>query len=108
LNLVTEIFGADQPTPALGPSHPRETETAPPLPANIVLTRAVEFFGWLIAFVVIAALIGFIPAIGVFVFVFMGIGFRGPLVRAAVFGVAMTLFCYAVFDRGLHVPWPLA
>jgi hypothetical protein len=20
----------------------------------------------------------------------------------------MTVFCYAVFDRGLHVPWPLA
>jgi len=37
----------------------------------------------------------------------MAIGFREPWLRATVFGVAMTLFCYAVFDRGLHVPWPL-
>ena len=46
------------------------------------------------------------PAIGVFVFVYMGIGFREPVARAAIFAVAMTIFCYALFDRGLSVPWP--
>jgi putative tricarboxylic transport membrane protein len=107
LNLVTEIFGADQLTPALGGTHAILPEAAP-LPSDIVLARAGEFFGWLIGFVVLAALIGFVPGIGVFVFALMGFGFREPLLRAAVFGISMAVFCYAVFDRGLHVPWPLA
>lgn len=108
LNLITEIFGADQPAAAIGGAHADVPQTTTHLPSDVVIARAAEFFGWLIAFVVMAALIGFIPAIGVFVFVFMAIGFREPWLRATVFGVAMMLFCYAVFDRGLHVPWPLA
>ncbi len=108
LNLVTEIFGADEAAAASGiHAHAPAPETSL-LDPVVVVGRAAEFFGWLIGFVAMAALIGFVPAIGMFVFVFMGIGFREPLLRAAVFGVAMTVFCYAVFDRGLHVPWPLA
>ena len=103
----TEIFGADQAGAPPGGAHAGPAE-ASALPSNVVLARAGEFFGWLIGFVVIASLIGFVPAIGVFVFVFMGLGFKEPLLRAAVFGVAMTAFCYAVFDRGLSVPWPQA
>jgi len=104
-NLVTEIFGADKPAPAPG-AHAAHIPSAPELPAKIMLRRAVEFFLWLGGLVALASLIGFVPAIGVFVFVYMGIGFREPLVRAAIFGVAMTIFCYALFDRGLSVPWP--
>jgi hypothetical protein len=106
LNLVTEIFGADQ-AAADASGHGHAVQSTP-LPTRIAVRRAGEFFGWLIGLVALAALIGFIPAIGVFVFVYMGIGFREPLTRAVVFGVAMTLFCYAVFDRGLSVPWPQA
>jgi len=106
LNLVTEIFGADQATLAPASGHgPAETST---LPAGIAVRRAVEFLVWLVGMVALAALIGFIPAIGVFVFLYMGFGFREPIAKAALFGAAMTLFCYAVFDRGLSVPWPQA
>jgi hypothetical protein len=106
LNLVTEIFGADEAAPTPLGAHGLAPET--PLPGRIAVRRAVEFLGWLVGMVALAGLIGFIPAIGVFVFIYMGIGFREPLVKAALFGVAMTLFCYAVFDRGLSVPWPQA
>jgi len=68
--------------------------------------RAAEFFGWLVGLVALASLIGFVPAIGVFVFLYMGFGFREPLVRSAIFGAALTVFCWALFDRGLSVPWP--
>jgi len=107
LNLVTEIFGADQAADSSTDRHGAAAEANPLAPA-VVLRRAGEFFFWMVLFVALAATIGFIPAIGVFVFLFMGVGFREPLHRAAGFGLAMTLFCYAVFDRGLHVPWPLA
>ncbi len=54
----------------------------------------------------LAAAVGFIPAIGIFVFVYMGFGFKERLPRSALFGIAMGVFCWAVFDRGLSVPWP--
>jgi putative tricarboxylic transport membrane protein len=107
LNLVTEIFGADE---AAGPTvagHGAAPQ-AVMLPGGIAARRAAAFLAWLSGMVALAALIGFIPAIGVFVFVYMGIGFKEPLAKAALFGVAMTLFCWAVFDRGLSVPWPQA
>jgi putative tricarboxylic transport membrane protein len=106
LNLVTEIFGADEAAaPPLG-AHGLPPEI--PLPGRIASVRAAQFLGWLLGMVALAATIGFIPAIGVFVFIYMGVGFREPLPKAALFGAAMTLFCYAVFDRGLSVPWPQA
>jgi len=104
LNLFTELFGAD--LPAAAPGHGHAAPTDPPLPPAVAIPRAATFFGWLIGLVVLASLIGFVPAIGVFVFIYMGFGFREPLARSALYGAAMTVFCYAVFDRGLSVPWP--
>lgn len=109
LNLVTELFGADKPNPSVeAPGHhamPAEDKTLAP---KLVIRRAVEFFSWLIGLVIMAALIGFIPAIGMFTFLYMAVGFREPLPRSAVFGLIMAIFCWGVFDRGLRVPWPLA
>ncbi len=107
LNLVTEMFGADEAESPVKTPHGAVAEP-PPLPPRVAVRRAVEFLGWLVGMVVLAATIGFIPAIGVFVFVYMGFGFREPLPRAVIFAAAMTLFCYALFDRGLSVPWPQA
>lgn len=104
LNLVTEVFGADRPAPVAGAEHgaPRPVPLAP----AVLLGRAGEFFGWLAGFIIMASLIGFIPAIGVFVVLYMGLGFRESLVKAGIFGACITVFCYWVFDRGLSVPWP--
>ena len=107
LNLVTEIFGADQKAPDPAGAHGLASE-GPELAPAIVIRRAAEFFGWQAGLVVMASLIGFIPAIGVFVFLYMGTGFREPAWKAAMFGAVMALFCWGVFDRGLRVPWPLA
>jgi len=104
LNLVSEMFSADKTAPAHGHQHGALTQAK--LPAPVMLSRAGEFFGWLAGFIILASLIGFIPAIGIFVVLYMGLGFRESLVRATVFGAAVTLFCYSVFDRGLSVPWP--
>jgi putative tricarboxylic transport membrane protein len=106
LNLITEIFGADEAAPAPMGAHGLPPEA--PLPGKIAIRRAAEFLGWLVGMVALAATIGFIPAIGVFVFLYMGVGFREPFLKAILFGAAMALFCYAVFDRGLSVPWPQA
>ncbi len=106
LNLVTELFGADQAAASVSMHGPKqETMSVPP---RIAVTRAVEFLLWLVGLVALAALIGFIPAIAVFVFIYMGFGFKEKLPRCAIFAVAMGIFCWAVFDRALSVPWPQA
>jgi hypothetical protein len=107
LNLITEIFGADQAPASLAPAGYGAVQDTP-LPAPIAVRRALAFFGWLVGMVALAALIGFIPAIGIFVLVYMGFGFREPIIRSVIFGAAMTVFAWAVFDQGLHVPWPQA
>ena len=62
----------------------------------------------------IAMVIGILSAIGFVRFQFPGretllLLFMTPLIfPAIVFGAAMALFCYALFDRGLSVPWPQA
>lgn len=106
LNLITELFGADQASTSILPHGAPEQTTS--LPGGVAVRRAAEFLFWLIGLVALAALIGFIPAIGVFTFLYMGFGFREKLPRSAVFGVAMAVFCWALFDRGLSVPWPQA
>ena len=107
LNLVTELFGGYRPKAAAGDSHDLPPTDTPLEPA-VMLRRAAEFFGWLAGLILLAGLFGFLPAIGLFVFVFMSIGFKQPLLRSAIFSLCMALFCYGVFDRGLHVPWPQA
>jgi TctA family transporter len=104
LNLISEIFGADKVAVAPGAEHGAPKLAA--LPTNVMLARAGEYFGWMAGFILLASLIGFIPAIGLFVVLYMGLGFRESLARAAFFGAAVTVFCYSVFDRGLSVPWP--
>src|SRR5262245_15721028 len=106
LNLVTEIFGADKAPATVG--HEHAVPKPPPLAPAVLLGRAGEYFGWLAGFILLAALIGFIPAIGMFVVLYMGLGFKQSLLRAAVFGAGVAVFCYLVFDRGLSVPWPQA
>jgi len=68
--------------------------------------RATSFLLWLVAFMVFIALIGFIPAIGVFVFCYMRFGFEQSLRRAVISAVILTLLCWAIFHWGLAVPWP--
>jgi hypothetical protein len=98
------VFGAEKKIAAPGAEHGAIVST--PLSTHVMLSRAGEFFGWMAGFILAASLIGFIPAIGLFVVLYMGFGFREPLLRTTIFGAAVVLFCYSVFDRGLSVPWP--
>jgi putative tricarboxylic transport membrane protein len=104
LNLITEIFGTEQPSETVAQTgQPAAAEYLAPA---IVRLRAVEYFAWLGGFVALVGLIGFIPAIPLFIFVYMGLRFREPWLRAATCAAATGLFCWIVFDVGLAVPWP--
>ena len=54
----------------------------------------------------LVALIGFIPAIAVFVFAYMAFGFGEPPLPSLGYAAATTLLCWVVFHWALRVAWP--
>jgi Tripartite tricarboxylate transporter TctB family len=73
---------------------------------DVVRRRATIFFVWTAAFIALVALIGFVPAIAVFVCANMRFGFGEPWRTALGFAAATTLVCYVVFHWALAVAWP--
>jgi TctA family transporter len=76
------------------------------LPLDIIIKRAARFFGYLLVFMGIMAVIGLIPTIAVFVVFFMRYenSERWPLIitYATVLVIAVTF----VFEHVMHIPWP--
>jgi TctA family transporter len=103
LNLLTEVFGADQ---ATADAHDAAPALELALPGGVVLQRAAVYFGWLAGLLVLIALVGFVPAIGIFILIYMRLGFGESWRNAAICASVTTLLCWGVFDRGLSVPWP--
>jgi hypothetical protein len=76
------------------------------LGVSVVAQRAAIFFGYLIAFMALMAMIGLIPTAGIFVLVFMRPegGERWSLVIP--YAAVLVLSIYFVFDQVMSVPWP--
>jgi len=108
LNLVNELFGPQQTVAAHADSGMKVSAYVPDLGIadDIVRRRATVFFVWMAAFIALVALIGFIPAIAVFVCAYMRFGFGEPWPTALGFAAATTLVCYVVFHWALAVAWP--
>jgi len=106
-NLVNELFGKQQEAAAGvdGGVHVRGGVDHGVPPEQMRL-RAALFFGWLAVFIALVWLIGFIPAIGVFVFLYMSVGFAEPWPHALGYAAGTTLVCWIVFDWALRVAWP--
>ena len=113
LNLATEVFApgktAEGDAPALeqaraglGIALPHAPDLAPPL----VRARALRYFAWLAGLYAAAVLIGFVPAIAVFVMLIMRVEFAERWPVALVAAAAATAFLWGIFDRLLAVPWP--
>jgi len=109
LNLVNELFGKEQTAGARGGVDGGVHVSGGfdlGIPSAEVRWRGTLFFAWMILFIGLVSLIGFIPAIGLFVFAYMRWGFGESWVNAIGYAAATTLACWGVFDRALHVAWP--
>jgi TctA family transporter len=111
LNLVNEIFGPERISTGnvdggvdTGGAGVASDDLGMPL--SEVRKRATAFFLWLSLLLVLVYLIGFIPAIFVFVGVYMHWGFGEPPLASLGYAAATALFCWGVFDWALNVPWP--
>src|SRR5262249_6494765 len=76
------------------------------LPVRTVALRAAKFFGYLIAFMAVMAVIGLIPTVAVFVVFFMRA--EGPERWSLVipYTVVLVLGIYIAFHLFMAVPWP--
>ena len=70
------------------------------------MLRAGVFMGWLVAFVISMAVIGFIPTVPIFIILFMWFENREPLKLRLMMAVGVTLFIHVVFDVALGIRWP--
>lgn len=67
--------------------------------------RLVRIMLWLLAFPAVIAVIGFLPAILVFLMAFMVLEGKESPRLAIMVSAGITVFCYLVFHVGIHVNW---
>jgi hypothetical protein len=113
LNLVNELFGPEQTAVTYADSGVQVAASGGGKAAgdlgvsdDVVRRRATIFFVWMAAFIGLVALIGFIPAIALFVCAYMRFGFGEPWPASLGFAAATTLVCWVVFQWALSVAWP--
>jgi hypothetical protein len=121
LNLVNELFGREQTMFAHVDSGLQMQAADPGVKAgahisahvddlgvadDVARWRAVSFFLWMAGFIALVWLIGFIPAIAVFVFAYMRFGFGEPWLSSFGYAAATTVICTIVFHWALQVAWP--
>jgi len=118
LNLINELFGREQTAIAHVDSGMQIQAVDDPgakvsahvsdlgVTDDVVRRRAAIFFVWMAAFIALVWLIGFIPAIAVFVFAYMRFGFGEPWLSSLGYAAATTLVCIVVFHWALQVAWP--
>ena len=104
LSVVLEIFARIEHTGGAGPAPPPSADA--PLAPRERLRRSAGFFLWCGGYLALALLIGILPALAVFVALFMRFWGREPLVRSLLVAGAVGSFCWLLFDRLLAVPWP--
>jgi putative tricarboxylic transport membrane protein len=110
LNLINELFGK-QTLIALGGSADSGSEHGTAgikteLTAMTIRLRAFYFFGWMAVLFALVYLIGFLPAIFLFVFAYMWLGFGEPLLPSLGYAAGTVAVCWGVFDYLMAVPWP--
>jgi TctA family transporter len=76
------------------------------LPAAILRQRALRFFLWLAGVLVVAALIGLLPALFVLMLLLARLEFGESWKTSAVLSVGMTFALWFVFGRIFSTPWP--
>ena len=76
------------------------------LPVREIVRRAILFFGYLIGFMGVMAVIGLIPTVAVFVVFFMRFEAKERWSLVIPYAVSLILFIWLAFDYFMSVPWP--
>ena len=108
LNLISELFGKQQTLAARGnvDGGVKVQHVDIGVTPELARRQSVVYFSWLAAFMLTIWLVGFLPAIAIFIMAYMWLGFGEPLLQSAAFAAGTVLLCWGLFDRLLAVSWP--
>jgi TctA family transporter len=112
LNLINELFGKESIVRGnvdggvVDGGHGPIADKNYGMSGATIRRQAAIYFAWLGGLLVLVALIGFIPAIAIFIFAYMHLGFREPPANSAIYAVATALLCWGLFHKLLAVAWP--
>ncbi len=73
---------------------------------KVMLTRAITYLAWLLGFVGLAAVVGMLPGVFLFVILYMRIEGKEPWKLTMSCAVGLVLFAWFLFDYLLALPWP--
>ncbi|HWP24827.1 MAG TPA: tripartite tricarboxylate transporter permease [Xanthobacteraceae bacterium] len=76
------------------------------LPLRTIAERAARFFGYLLGFMALMAVIGLIPTAFIFVILFMRLEGPEPWRLSVAYAACLTLAIFVVFDYFMSLPWP--
>ncbi|HXF88696.1 MAG TPA: tripartite tricarboxylate transporter permease [Xanthobacteraceae bacterium] len=76
------------------------------LPLRTIVERAARFFGYLLGFMAVMAVIGLIPAAFIFVILFMRLEGPESWRLTVAYAACLTLAIFVVFDYFMSLPWP--
>jgi TctA family transporter len=112
LNLVNELFGKEQ---AVGGNvdggvatggHAAIADKNFGMSGAKIRGQAAVYFAWLAGLLALVAIVGFIPAIAIFIFTYMHLGFKEAPAAAAAYAAITALLCWGLFHKLLAVAWP--
>jgi len=112
LNLVNELFGKEQAVRgnvdggvATG-GHGAIADKNYGMSGAKIRGQAAVYFAWLAGLMALVAIVGFIPAIAIFIFAYMHLGFKEAPAAAAGYAAITALLCWGLFHKLLAVAWP--
>jgi hypothetical protein len=76
------------------------------LPIPVIAKRAARFFGYLVAFMGVMAVIGLVPTAAMFVVIFMRYENRERWPLVITYAVCLVFAITFVFDNVMSIPWP--
>ena len=76
------------------------------LPVSLIIKRAARFFGYLIAFMGVMAVIGLVPTVALFVVIFMRYENKEPWKLVITYAIVLVFAISFVFDNVMSIPWP--
>ncbi len=76
------------------------------LPIELIIKRAARFFGYLLVFMGVMAVIGLIPTIGLFVVFFMRYENSERWTLVIPYAIILVVAVTFVFEHIMHIPWP--
>jgi len=94
-----------KPIAATGPAH-EVPGASGELAETTVYARLLVEATWLVGLLVGALVIGLMPALGLYMFLYMSTSGKTPWPMALIITVSLWIGFYVLFDKLLHVPWP--